>query len=119
MTSTPKFQFHKGTIRTLGFLLLLIQCLNFNSIKVQLERPEPDQRTWSAERFQFHKGTIRTTRLSDMKLSQNNFNSIKVQLELLFADVYFIIIIYFNSIKVQLEPLNKAVGGVANSISIP
>ena len=54
-----------------------------------------------------------------MKLSQNNFNSIKVQLELLFADVYFIIIIYFNSIKVQLEPLNKAVGGVANSISIP
>ena len=47
--------------------------------------------------FQFHKGTIRTPLLVAFTLDNS----------------------HFNSIKVRLEQLNKAVGGVQNSISIP
>ena len=32
-----KFQFHKGTIRTIFLLMLPMLCCYFNSIKVQLE----------------------------------------------------------------------------------
>ena len=32
-----KFQFHKGTIRTLILLIQMFALVNFNSIKVQLE----------------------------------------------------------------------------------
>ena len=55
-----KFQFHKGTIRTLSrFLLLISHITNFNSIKVRLEQREALSRCEISE-FQFHKGTIRT-----------------------------------------------------------
>ena len=54
-----KFQFHKGTIRTLrGFGILAFP-----------------------HEFQFHKGTIRTWHLLLFFDSDEYFNSIKVQLE--------------------------------------
>ena len=53
------FQFHKGTIRTVGFLRLPGSCY----------------------RFQFHKGTIRTKSHSPEVIVIVYFNSIKVRLE--------------------------------------
>ena len=54
------FQFHKGTIRTSGSSVFVIQNVrNFNSIKVQLEHAIT-LKTGKADLFQFHKGTIRT-----------------------------------------------------------
>ena len=57
--STPKFQFHKGTIKT-----------------VALQDNLP-----SAIVFQFHKGTIKTLLLLCKKLRMHYFNSIKVRLK--------------------------------------
>ena len=77
-----KFQFHKGTIRTLVFVPVSCLFPDFNSIKVRLE-PTPDFIRYAAyinfnsikvrleliklncndtfnNIFQFHKGTIRT-----------------------------------------------------------
>ena len=53
------FQFHKGTIRTIVLTLLRVFFLAFNSIKVQLE-PGLIAGAGSLIGFQFHKGTIRT-----------------------------------------------------------
>ena len=54
------FQFHKGTIRTLGVFLVSIHSLSyFNSIKVRLELIV-DYIYHELPQFQFHKGTIRT-----------------------------------------------------------
>ena len=53
------FQFHKGTIRTVGDKSIEAWHSNFNSIKVRLERrfaPYYEK----CMLFQFHKGTIRT-----------------------------------------------------------
>ena len=56
-----RFQFHKGAIRT-GFRCPgLVECLDFNSIKVRLEQ-------FAVEAYH---------------ISSGNFNSIKVRLELL------------------------------------
>ena len=55
----PKFQFHKGTIKTHVHKVKLVNLVNFNSIKVRLELLVP----WNSVGFpvfQFHKGTIRT-----------------------------------------------------------
>ena len=57
--SATKFQFHKGTIRTLDFIKFILKFAYFNSIKVQLEHC-------------YQIGRIR---------DRSNFNSIKVQLE--------------------------------------
>ena len=54
-----KFQFHKGTIRTLLELHNLFKVPHFNSIKVRLELLVVLLLTRFAL-FQFHKGTIRT-----------------------------------------------------------
>ena len=54
-----KFQFHKGTIKTLG---------------------TGDDAT-GEHLFQFHKGTIKTNKISDADYQTRNFNSIKVQLK--------------------------------------
>ena len=54
-----KFQFHKGTIRTLKHLTKLAIKSYFNSIKVRLE-PMSISYLMSMRKFQFHKGTIRT-----------------------------------------------------------
>ena len=77
--------------------------MDFNSIKVRLERllefiAEPTKPI-----FQFHKGAIRTYLVSDDKLYVGNFNSIKVRLELLAEIGICAIAIHFNSIKVRLE----------------
>ena len=54
-----RFQFHKGTIRTIHLLIMMFLFANFNSIKVQLELIEMRNGSLS-NLFQFHKGTIRT-----------------------------------------------------------
>ena len=54
------FQFHKGAIRTLVEKSLRTHSLNFNSIKVRLERNALQKRS-RALVFQFHKGAIRTS----------------------------------------------------------
>ena len=55
-----KFQFHKGTIKTLLCMLLYsFVSLYFNSIKVQLKRHFRRKSAWALQ-FQFHKGTIKT-----------------------------------------------------------
>ena len=59
MTSLPKFQFHKGTIRT-------------NRLKNSI---------FDLSIFQFHKGTIRTIKARNENGRLLHFNSIKVQLE--------------------------------------
>ena len=53
------FQFHKGTIRTFYFIIIILRFFYFNSIKVQLELTAEILRIL-LYRFQFHKGTIRT-----------------------------------------------------------
>ena len=53
------FQFHKGTIRTSCGCNRLPEYQDFNSIKVQLE-PVFEDFLLSTQVFQFHKGTIRT-----------------------------------------------------------
>ena len=40
--------------------------LNFNSIKVRLELPDPEEEEEAKDEFQFHKGAIRTSTLSDL-----------------------------------------------------
>ena len=57
--STPMFQFHKGTIRTLAHGGDTSVCMT----------------------FQFHKGTIRTSREMNVSKTKICFNSIKVRLE--------------------------------------
>ena len=76
-----KFQFHKGTIRTLCNLLIINSLTYFNSIKVRLEHQKRYDRELSAL-FQFHKGTIRTMGRPSLFRGFRNFNSIKVRLEL-------------------------------------
>ena len=57
--ASAAFQFHKGTIRTLTLLCVILFYVYFNSIKVQLER----------------------IKKIAVDINNNNFNSIKVQLE--------------------------------------
>ena len=121
----PKFQFHKGTIRTLSptadstvrlyfnsikvrlellLLLPLLPCLPyFNSIKVRLEQTTQTVVN-KQQRFQFHKGTIRTSYAGQPALHNSHFNSIKVRLELQYFFFSIIYLVDFNSIKVRLEP---------------
>ena len=55
--------------------------MNFNSIKVRLERRSHEGSAQAHTVFQFHKGTIRTHVMSCLTLFFSNFNSIKVRLE--------------------------------------
>ena len=71
-TLIPLFQFHKGTIRTVLQVLPICPKLNFNSIKVQLEQ----QNTLTIApyfQFQFHKGTIRTGGTMGIEVSYDKF----------------------------------------------
>ena len=55
-----QFQFHKGTIRTLGTATQSLDIIcDFNSIKVRLELARSGALPF-VRQFQFHKGTIRT-----------------------------------------------------------
>ena len=80
MQNDERFQFHKGTIRTLCALAPIAIKMNFNSIKVQLEQTSRRPTTTLCQ-FQFHKGTIRTCSRTSTLPIWWNFNSIKVQLE--------------------------------------
>ena len=53
------FQFHKGTIKTVLYLVLSLFLVPFNSIKVQLRRSTVHN-LFHKICFQFHKGTIKT-----------------------------------------------------------
>ena len=77
----PRFQFHKGTIRTQTFAHAATVQGHFNSIKVQLELKIIIKVALYAL-FQFHKGTIRTHKTFMSHVNTLDFNSIKVQLEL-------------------------------------
>ena len=59
--SAAGFQFHKGAIRTPSFIMMILENIYFNSIKVRLER----------------------LRLLILMCLFVNFNSIKVRLELI------------------------------------
>ena len=61
----PKFQFHKGTIRTREDYFQPEFQDYFNSIKVRLERTK-DALVKQTLLFQFHKGTIRTHQLGSV-----------------------------------------------------
>ena len=99
----PRFQFHKGTIRTIEVCNSDKSRYNFNSIKVRLE-PYAYAVFRSYVSFQFHKGTIRTKANFLPVLILPYFNSIKVRLELLLQVEHQVNHQYFNSIKVRLEP---------------
>ena len=62
------FQFHKGTIRTSAPIFYVRCGSNFNSIKVQLEHLT-HRHMFTAQVFQFHKGTIRTCRAAKLLMS--------------------------------------------------
>ena len=87
-SSVSTFQFHKGAIRTIYLVLLILPVANFNSIKVRLER-EMGIGISNDLLFQFHKGAIRTLRLATKLTECYNFNSIKVRLERKKAYKYF------------------------------
>ena len=74
------FQFHKGTIRTVGIRTEIPLILDFNSIKVRLEQ-FVQRFKCTQNLFQFHKGTIRTLMQLQYPLFSTYFNSIKVRLE--------------------------------------
>ena len=59
---------------------MLMFLLNFNSIKVRLER-KSIRVSIAQQRFQFHKGAIRTISILYIGRSKGDFNSIKVRLE--------------------------------------
>ena len=66
--TSRRFQFHKGTIKTVALHGQRQQYSNFNSIKVRLKQPQLI-RNLSTKLFQFHKGTIKTaTLLAQAKL---------------------------------------------------
>ena len=77
-----RFQFHKGTIRT-----LLLHRPRRQQIPFQFHKGTIRTRSLRAFRifrhpFQFHKGTIRTRTRRRNEEYPSNFNSIKVRLEL-------------------------------------
>ena len=75
-----RFQFHKGTIKTVLLIQMLLLFLHFNSIKVRLKRMAAGI-FYEYVQFQFHKGTIKTKSLSCLCESPCYFNSIKVRLK--------------------------------------
>ena len=61
ITDISKFQFHKGTIKTIPSLIInIITICYFNSIKVRLKLVGDGAGSWVMSSFQFHKGTIKT-----------------------------------------------------------
>ena len=120
------FQFHKGSIRTLGWNGPYFAKCGFNSIKVQLELlisllqisgqmlfqfHKGSIRTHDTQSqyiyvpwFQFHKGSIRTLCRKSAKTLPNKFQFHKgsIRTSAIFAN-YVTVLCCFNSIKVQLE----------------
>ena len=104
----PRFQFHKGTIRTGHPPRFCYRLHHFNSIKVQLE-PWQVLSIKKIIIFQFHKGTIRTIciniLLNHLILFQFHKGTIRTFCGLRCA----LNNKHFNSIKVQLEPTLTAI----------
>ena len=120
-----RFQFHKGTIRTLLALcneiplfdfnsikvrlelctvkILLPLLLYFNSIKVRLERVAGGCSVVGIQLFQFHKGTIRTDSATDTRTGENLFQFHKGTIRTPTVCAPSAVMLYFNSIKVRLE----------------
>ena len=101
----PLFQFHKGTIRTEYFRVHYRHSSKFQFHKGTIRTVIVLVLVVCTMIFQFHKGTIRTWRKKRKQVQLINFNSIKVQLELVQEVNPGDSIKYFNSIKVQLERL--------------
>ena len=81
MSDHIRFQFHKGTIKTLIYALTLVGGYLFQFHKGTIKtRTVAVSRTANAT-FQFHKGTIKTSLLTHNALSVAYFNSIKVRLK--------------------------------------
>ena len=99
-----RFQFHKGTIKTVVCLHGGKVVWDFNSIKVQLRLERMERRKDRRTIFQFHKGTIKTAVMTNRTFVLRYFNSIKVQLGQLYPNQLTIYHTNFNSIKVQLRP---------------
>ena len=55
-----EFQFHKGTIKTPAAVDVVVFLASFNSIKVRLRQNERMEKCRRSHMFQFHKGTIKT-----------------------------------------------------------
>ena len=53
------FQFHKGPIKALQYLLARFKAASFNSIKVRLKQPPIKVHLLARILFQFHKGPIK------------------------------------------------------------
>ena len=93
--------------------------VNFNSIKVRLERIVGFLVPSLFGIFQFHKGTIRTIYPILDYPNIAYFNSIKVRLEQLKTAETATQQANFNSIKVRLEPRAILSRFLATYISIP
>ena len=78
----PKFQFHKGTIKTPGHPdgTRIVEIFQFH--KGTIKTTNSDFTTAARKLFQFHKGTIKTKVRKQKCKHNNNFNSIKVRLKL-------------------------------------
>ena len=63
LRSPLRFQFHKGTIKTIILTVFCLVLSNFNSIKVRLKLLIFQRIINRMRKFQFHKGTIKTETL--------------------------------------------------------
>ena len=75
------FQFHKGTIRTVGPVVSAAGSILFQFHKGTIRTNHGVGEEKVIHQFQFHKGTIRTRGRASALAWLSNFNSIKVQLE--------------------------------------
>ena len=91
------FQFHKGTIRTIRILDVIVTLNIFQFHKGTIRTISSASSPKSRQKFQFHKGTIRTIVEAGEGGKVTNF----------------------NSINVRLEPLVKFLGKTVYAISIP
>ena len=100
------FQFHKGTIWTIGQNLFLTLHNDFNSIKVQFEQPLQVVMFLVSLHFNSIKVQFELNALTSSSKCNPYFNSIKVQFEQENLMLRVATMCYFNSIKVQFERLN-------------
>ena len=82
MTEGQRFQFHKGTIKT----LYIYECFKkyglFQFHKGTIKTESGKWSNYGGMLFQFHKGTIKTSGRKKFSIQQTYFNSIKVRLKL-------------------------------------
>ncbi len=140
LKDAPKFQFHKGSIKTRFIFNAFSMSSCFNSIKVRL-RQAFFLSDGNELRFQFHKGSIKTSCRSRSCSRTTSFNSIKVRLRRLplqgscdssdrfqfhkgsiktrLQAVYQLPSRSFNSIKVRLRHVLSSMLSPCPRVSIP